>query len=64
MVQRIHMNTKMKITILVNKAPTPNKAAIFGAKVVSSKKGISYPPKNKQAMIALLMIMLTYSEKR
>ena len=63
-VHRIHMNTNKKITILVNKASKPNTAATLGDSIFSSKKGISYPPKNKQAITALLIIIFTYSAKR
>jgi len=39
------MNTKMKMAILASSAATPIIAAMFGASVLSSKKGTSKPPK-------------------
>ena len=41
MVQRIHMNMKIKIRILNNKTATPTNAAMFGAHALSSTNGIS-----------------------
>ena len=63
-VQRTHMNRNMKHTTFAIKASTPNIAAVLAGNADSSTNGMSYPPKNKVAMITLLMNMLMYSEKR